>query len=91
MYFEKENQQEIFRCEQKERGIKNITQIGDSAPCPGCKRASRIVWISKDGKTAGIQCPASHSLTDSPDAKLRPFIHSSGKTSKHMVFITDIE
>jgi len=91
MHAEKENQQEILRRQQEKRGIKNITHIGDSTPCPGCKRASRIVWISKDGKTAGIQCPASHSLADYSDSKLNPFTHSSGKTSKHMVFITDIK
>ncbi|MGB9925461.1 MAG: hypothetical protein ACPLIG_02210 [Candidatus Bathyarchaeales archaeon] len=27
---------------------------------PQCARMGRIVWVSHDGKTAGIQCPASH-------------------------------
>ncbi|HII85218.1 TPA: hypothetical protein HA273_01255 [Candidatus Bathyarchaeota archaeon] len=63
--------------------------IGDQAECPQCKRSSRVVWISKDGKTAGIQCPASHSLADYPDSKLGQFTRTSTKTSKRMVFITE--
>jgi len=68
-----------------------MTHVGEHAECPECKRASRIVWVSKDGKTAGIQCPASHSLADHSDSKLTAFSHSASKTSKHVVFITKIK
>jgi len=50
-----------------------------------------IVWISKDGKTAGIQCPASHRQASRPASKLGALKRPQSKTSKNMVFITEIK
>lgn len=36
-------------------------KIGQHYPCPECGyRLAKIVWISKDGRTIGVQCPRKH-------------------------------
>jgi hypothetical protein len=87
----KEIRKEDFCKQQEEGGDKNIIKVGDQTECPECKRSSRIVWVSKDGKTAGIRCPASHSLTNRPESRLGSVTRPQPKTSRNMVFITKIE
>ena len=54
--------------------------ISDQIKCPKCSRIGRVVWISKDGKTAGIQCPATHSQMSRPTSKLGSKATSSVKS-----------
>ncbi|MBT0159914.1 hypothetical protein G4O51_08010 [Candidatus Bathyarchaeota archaeon A05DMB-2] len=89
LHIKKESWKEILRRQQEERGNKNIIKVGDCAEGPECSRMGRIVWISKDGKKAGIQYPASHRLTSRPASRLGIVEHPQSKTSKNMVFITE--
>jgi len=35
-------------------------KVGDQHRCPKCgSEKAKIVWISDDGKTIGVQCPTS--------------------------------
>jgi hypothetical protein len=89
LHVKKESWKEILCRQQKEGGNKNIVKIGDHAECPECKRIGHVVWVSKDGKTAGIQCPASHRQTSRPASRLGTLKRPQSKTSKNMVFITE--
>jgi len=66
LYVEKEGRKENLHGQQKGRETKNIVSIGDHKKCPQRDRIVCVVWISQDGKTAEIQCPASHRLTNRP-------------------------
>jgi len=65
--------------------------VGDYAKCPECSRVGHVVWISEDRKTVGIQCPASHRQAARPDSRLGSLKRPPSKTSKNMVFITEIK
>jgi hypothetical protein len=67
-----------------------MTTVGEHMKCPECNRMGRVVWVSTDGQTAGIQCPASHRQANRPDSKLGTLKRPQSKTSRNMVFITDI-
>jgi len=88
---EKESRKENLHGQQEERGTKNIVNIGDRKKCPQCDRIGRVVWISQDGKTAGIQCPASHSLMSRPVSKFGSMLRPQSKTDKNMVFLMEIK
>ena len=35
-------------------------KVGEHHRCPTCgNRRAKIIWISEDGKTIGVQCPRS--------------------------------
>jgi hypothetical protein len=91
LHVEKEIWKEIICGQQEEGGNKNIINVGDHAECPECNRMGQVVWVSKDGKTAGIQCPASHRLTNRPDSRFGTTARPQSKTSRHMVFMTEIK
>ena len=42
--------------------------IGEYTQCPQCTRMGRIVWVSTNGQTVGIKCPASHRIENLPDS-----------------------
>ena len=67
-----------------------IVTISDQINCPKCSRMGRVVWVSKDGKTAGIQCPATHSQLSRPNSKLGSNARPQSKASRNMVFLTTI-
>lgn len=89
LHIKKENRKEVLCRQQEEGGNENIVNLGDHAECPECKRMGHVVWVSKDGKTAGIQCPASHRQTSRPASSLGTLKRPQSKTSKNMVFITE--
>jgi hypothetical protein len=91
LHVKKEVWEEIFCRQQEEGGNKNIISVGDQAECPECNRIGRVVWVSKDGKTKGIQCPASHRLTNRPDSRFGTVARPQSKTNRNMVFITEIK
>jgi hypothetical protein len=91
LHGKKEDNKESLRKHQEERRGKNIIKIGDQTECPECRTTSRVVWMSQDGKTAGIQCPASHSLAEYAKSGFALSANSSRKTSRKMVFITEIK
>ncbi len=59
--------------------------IGDYANCPQCARIGRIVWVSPNGETVGIQCSASHQLNVIPDS--HGFMKKASKLNKNSVFL----
>jgi hypothetical protein len=69
LHTEKENNQENLRGQQEERGKQNIVNTGSQTKCPQCSRIDRVVWISTDRKTAGVQCFASRRLRNRPGSK----------------------
>ena len=91
LHVEKEIWKENLRRQQEEGGGKNIISVGDHAKCPECHRIGRVVWVSEDGKTEGIQCPASHRLTNRPSSRFGTFARPQSKNSRNMVFITEIK
>ena len=68
-----------------------MIKVGDLAKCPECNRMGRVVWVSKDGATAGIQCPANHCQTSRPASKFGTVARPRSKNSRNMVFITEIK
>jgi DNA-directed RNA polymerase subunit RPC12/RpoP len=67
-----------------------MTKVGEDIKCPICNGMARIVWISKDSKTAGIKCPASHRQLSRPNSKLGSAARPQSKWGKNMVFLIDI-
>ena len=51
---------------------------------------SRVVWVSKDGKTAGVQCSAAHSQMSRPTSKLGSKSRPQSKSGRNMVFLISI-
>jgi hypothetical protein len=91
LYTTKENNQETVHQQQEEnRGNQSIIKLGDESKCPQCDRTGRVVWISQDRKTAGIQCPASHQLANRPDSKFGSAHRSQSKSNKKLIFLTEI-
>jgi hypothetical protein len=68
-----------------------MIKVGDLAKCPECNRMGRVVWVSKDGATAGIQCPANHCQTSRPASKFGTVARPRSKNIRNMVFITEIK
>ncbi|MBY9013750.1 MAG: hypothetical protein KGD70_15365 [Candidatus Lokiarchaeota archaeon] len=64
-----------------QKGNTKIVTISDQLKYPKCSRMDRVVWVSKDGKTARIQCPATHSQMSRPNSKLG----SSARTNRKQV------
>ena len=82
----------IIECSGKEkapkRGIQTEVCVGDAKKCPECENTGRVVWISGDKKTMGVQCRASHQDARRADTKFGATIVSSGKSRKNVVFLT---
>ena len=89
LHIEEEVPEEILCGHQTEGGNKSIVNVGDRAMCPECNRMGHVVWVSKDGKTAGIQCSSSHRLTSRPDSRQGTVERPQPKTCKNMVFLTE--
>jgi len=51
----------------------------------------RIVWVSQDGKTVGVQCSASHRQMSRPGSKLGSTTRPQSKADKNMVFLMEIK
>ena len=51
----------------------------------------RVVLVSKDGKTAGIKCSASHSQMSRPSSEMGSKSRSLSKAGKNMIFIIEIK
>jgi hypothetical protein len=66
-----------------------MVTVGNQAQCPQCSRMGRIVWISQNGKTIGIQCSASHSLDSLPNS--HGFARPPSKANKNSIFLVETE
>ena len=52
---------------------------------------SRVVWVSKDEKTLGIQCPASHSQMSRPSSEIGSKARPKSKAGKNMIFLVEVK
>jgi ribosomal protein L44E len=91
LYSKKEIGKENICRQQEEGGDKEITNVGDRAKCPQCDKIGRVVWISQDGKTAGIQCAAIHRQMNRPESKFGSNSRPQSKANKNMVFLVEIK
>jgi len=66
-----------------------MVNVGDFARCPQCTRMGRVVWVSLNRKTVGIQCPTSHQPDSYSDSY--GFIRARSKANKNSVFLVDYE
>jgi len=66
-----------------------MVNTGDYAKCPQCTRMGRVVWVSQNGESIGIQCHSSHSLVSYPDAF--GFTRAPSKAHKNSVFLVKTE
>jgi len=65
-----------------------MTKIGHRVRCPKCGRESRVVWVSQDGKLAGLKCTGYHSQISPPPTKFSKDIQP--QTKKGMVFLIEV-
>jgi len=65
-----------------------MVNVGDQKKCPECNNIGRVVWISQDKKTMGVQCP-SHTVV-SRQSKFGATVKPSTKTKKNVVILTPI-
>ena len=68
-----------------------MLKINDSVPCPQCKRKSRVVWVSQDGKQLAIQCQRLHSQIERGSSNFGSTARSQTMPQKNMVFIVETE
>jgi hypothetical protein len=66
-------------------------KIGDHTKCPQCGRIGRVVWISQDGKRAGIQCSGHHSQMRRDHSKFGSTAGPQTKPEKNVVFLVETE
>jgi len=64
-----------------------MVNVGDQMKCPECETIGRVIWISQDKKTMGVQCHASHREASRPESKFDGTVFSSTKTKKNVVFL----
>ncbi len=65
-----------------------MSKIDDRVRCPKCGRESHIVWISQDGRIAGIKCTGYHTQISPPPTKFTKNVKT--KTKKGMVFLIEM-
>jgi hypothetical protein len=68
-----------------------MVKLGDFARCPQCNGVGRVVWVSQDGKRAGIRCPGHHSQMSRGYSKFGSTARPQTKTQKNMVFLMEVE
>ncbi len=84
---QKENKRVCPRKEKSEQDVQIGVNIGDQAQCPECETIGRVVWVSQDRKTMGVQCRRSHGA-NTTDSRFGATAVSSTKTKKNVVFLT---
>ena len=88
----KENKQERSIKDQVPKMLSRCdVAVGDPTECPECKTMARVVWVSQDKKTMGIQCHAKHKEADTLQSKFGPTKTHSTKTRRDVIFLTAIE
>jgi hypothetical protein len=85
---QEDNIKERFRKGKVAKGSQLVVTIGDPKRCPGCGSTGRVVWISEDKKTMGVQCRASHSDVGRENSRFGARVIVSTKSRKNVVFLT---
>ena len=88
---QEENNSELFTKEKaSKRGAQFAITIGDASKCPECETMGRVIWVSQDKKTMGVQCRASHREASRPQSQYGATKVPSTKTKKNVVFLTPV-
>lgn len=66
-----------------------LISLGDYVRCPQCGRVSRVVWISQDGKGAGIRCLGQHSQLTRGPSQFGSSARPQTKSQANMVFLVE--
>jgi hypothetical protein len=67
-----------------------MVEIGDWISCPKCGNYGRVVWVSKDGGTAGVRCSSRHRFTQRRNLISTPTNRENIRFEKNMVFLVNI-
>ena len=67
-----------------------MVKVGDLVGCPKCGKHSRVVWVSKDGRTAGVRCSSRHRFTPRRNLLATPTNKENSRIEKNMVFLVSI-
>jgi len=65
--------------------------LGDYVRCPECGRVGRVVWISQDGKGAGIRCFGHHSQLSRGPSQFGSSARPETKSQANLVFLIETE
>lgn len=88
---QQQNKPEPSIKEQVAKPVQIMTKVGDHIKCPECEATGRVVWVSQDKKTMGVQCPASHRGMDKVWSKYEGTIFvPSPIARKNVVFLRTI-
>ncbi len=71
------------------QSVVTVFNVGDHTKCPECAAMGRVVYVSQDKKTMGVQCPASHRGSKS-ESKYGATAVTLTKTRKNVVFLTTV-
>ncbi|MFQ6068835.1 MAG: hypothetical protein ACE5KD_04740 [Candidatus Bathyarchaeia archaeon] len=71
------------------KGDYTLVEIGDHLKCPQCSRVSHVIWVSQDGKMAGIRCSGYHSQLSHGFPNFTSTA-SPRKPQKNIVFLVEI-
>jgi hypothetical protein len=66
-----------------------MVKVGDLVKCPKCGNYSRVIWFSKDVRTAGVRCFSSHRFTPRRDLASTPMTREN-RIVKNIVFLVNI-
>jgi hypothetical protein len=67
-----------------------MVEIGDLVRCPRCCNYARVVWVSKDGETAGVRCSSRHRFTPKRNLVSTPTNGKNVRFEKNIVFLVNI-
>lgn len=68
-----------------------LISLGDHVRCPHCGTVSRVVWISQDGKGAGIRCPGRHSQLSRGPSQFGSAVRVQTKPQYNTVFLIETD
>jgi hypothetical protein len=67
-----------------------MVEIDDLIRCPKYGNYGRVVWISKDGQTAGVRCSSRHRFSPRNPVISTPATREHARFEKNIVFLVDI-
>jgi hypothetical protein len=67
-----------------------MVEIGDLIKCPRCGNYGRVVWVSKDGQTAGFRCSFRHRFTSRRNFVSTAKNRENIRFRKNLVFLVNI-
>jgi len=75
----------------RREGELELVSLGDYVKCPHCGAVGRVVWVSQDGKGAGIRCPGRHSQLSRGPSQFGSAMRPQTRAQNNMVFLVETE